>query len=36
VGDEVAGDAAFTDRVVDLADNLHRHGSAALQAEVHP
>jgi fructuronate reductase len=36
VGDEMAGDRAFTDRVVDFADNLHRHGTAALHAEVHP
>jgi fructuronate reductase len=36
VGDEVAGDPEFTDRVVDFADNLHRHGSAAIHAEVCP
>lgn len=31
---ELAGDSAFTDRVVQCADDLHRHGSAALQKEV--
>ena len=36
VGEAVSGDADFADRVVDLADNLYRHGSAALHAEVRP
>ncbi|HEV7420878.1 MAG TPA: mannitol dehydrogenase family protein [Mycobacterium sp.] len=36
VGDEVSGDPEFTERVVDFADSLDRHGSAALQAEVRP
>jgi fructuronate reductase len=36
VGDEMASDDAFTDRVVEFADNLHRHGAAALHAEVRP
>jgi fructuronate reductase len=34
VGADLAHNTEFTDRVVNLADDLHRHGSAALLAEV--
>jgi fructuronate reductase len=34
VGAELAGDGRFADRVVELADDLHRHGPAALHTEV--
>ena len=34
VGDKLCRTTEFADRVVDLADGLHRHGTAALQAEV--
>jgi fructuronate reductase len=33
---EAAGNTEFTDRVVSAADELYRHGSAALLAEVRP
>jgi fructuronate reductase len=36
VGIDLSHNSAFTDRVVDLADDLYRHGSAALLAEVRP
>jgi len=34
VGAELAHNSTFTDRVVELADNLHRHGAGALHSEV--
>jgi fructuronate reductase len=34
VGAESAANADFTNRVVTLAGDLHRHGSAALRAEL--
>lgn len=33
---DAAGNTEFTDRVVSIADDLYRHGSAALVAEVRP
>ena len=36
VGEDLSHSADFTDRVIEFADNLHRHRSAALHAEVRP
>ena len=34
VGEDLSHSTDFTDRVIEFADNLHRHGSAALHTEV--